>query len=140
MQVTLNRTRSTAHPGCAVCGPSAADGLRTDFTMLADGSVQGTCACPDSLQGFPGVLHGGVSATLLDGAMTNCLFARGIVAFTADLQVRYRNLVAVEEEAIVRAWIERVAPPLYVARAELRQGGEVKATARGKFLADRRRR
>jgi acyl-coenzyme A thioesterase PaaI-like protein len=86
------------------------------------------------MQGFPGALHGGAAATLLDGAMTNCLFARGIAAWTGDLRVRYRSPIALGQDAVVRAWVERAFPPLFVARAEIRQGGRVKATATGKFV------
>jgi acyl-coenzyme A thioesterase PaaI-like protein len=36
------------------------------------------------------MLHGGVISSILDGTMTNCLFAHGTVAVTAELRVRFR--------------------------------------------------
>ncbi len=80
------------------------------------------------------MLHGGVIATLLDAAMTNCLFAHGHCGVTADLRVRYRHPVVSGEACVLRARIERAAAPLFVLTAELRQNGRCKATATGKFM------
>ena len=75
-----------------------------------------------------------MTASLLDGIMTNCLFAHGVVALTADLRVRYRDPVAIGPEISLRAWIEQRHPPLYIMGAELLQEGCVKATASAKFM------
>jgi acyl-coenzyme A thioesterase PaaI-like protein len=73
-------------------------------------------------------------AALLDGAMTHCLFAQGLAAVTAELTVRYRYPVAVRRMATIHAWLERAARHLQVVRAELRQDGVIKASARAKFM------
>ena len=65
---------------------------------------------------------------LLDGAMTNCLFAHGQAAVTAELTVRYRHPVATQRPALLRAWIEESRAPLRVIAAEITQGGQIKAT------------
>ena len=71
---------------------------------------------------------------MLDGAMTNCLFARGVRGLTAELKVRYHESVAASEEVLLYAWLEDDAHGLYQLRAELKQGGVVKACAAGKFM------
>ena len=38
--------------------------------------------------GFPESLHRGFVAVLLDSAMTNCMFAHGLVGVTGELKVR----------------------------------------------------
>jgi len=86
------------------------------------------------LEGYEGLLHGGMTASLLDGIMTNCLFAHGIVALTAELKVRYREPVAIGPEISLRAWIVQRHPPLYLLKAELIQEGCVRATALAKFM------
>jgi acyl-coenzyme A thioesterase PaaI-like protein len=85
-------------------------------------------------EGYPGLLHGGVTAALLDGAMTNCLFARGIEALTAELKVRYREPIAVENEVTTLAWLAETYGRLHLLRGELRQDGRIKALAQGKFI------
>ena len=79
--------------------------------------------------------HGGVISALLDSAMANALFAIGIVAVTATLELRYRAPTVTGRFAMVRAWIESDnAYPLYLQRAELIQDGKVMVEAKAKFL------
>lgn len=82
-------------------------------------------------------MHGGVVAALLDGAMTNCLFARGVRALTGDLRVRYRSPVLVADELTVHARVESSWHELFHLTAELTQAGELRAHAQGKFMRTR---
>jgi len=129
--------RERAHPDCVVCSAPNAHGLCLDFTLLDDGSVSASFDCSKAFAGYDGCIHGGVIASLLDGAMTNCLFAHGHVAMTAELNVRYPSLLATGTAATVRAWIERTRGPLHVLKAEVMQAGMTKATASGKFMPQR---
>jgi uncharacterized protein (TIGR00369 family) len=103
------------------------------FHSKPDGSVMAMFHCDSVFQGYPNVLHGGVVASLLDGAMTNCLFAYGIVAVTAELTIRYLLPVRTGDEATVRAWVVKSSSRLQIVAAELLQGGEVRAKAQAKF-------
>lgn len=132
----LKAMKAKAHPFCLVCSGSNPYGLALEFDVNDDGSVTASFLGHPALEGYPGRLHGGMIASLLDGAMTNCLFAHGHVAVTAELNVRYRSPVAIGCEMVVRAWMEKPHPPLYLMRAELNQEGCVKATATAKFMQD----
>ena len=66
--------------------------------------------------------------------MTNCLFARGHVAVTGELKVRYRKPVVIGEEILIRAWIVRSHAPLYLLEAELKREGYIRTTASAKFI------
>jgi uncharacterized protein (TIGR00369 family) len=136
LQERLEELRHRAHATCVVCGSENARGLHVPFRVLPDGSVEAPFECAKRLEGYPEVLHGGIIAALLDGAMTNCLFAHGIAALTAELTVRYHHPVAIDREAIVRAWIRRSVRGVYQMGAELRQDGRLAATAQAKFLAN----
>jgi acyl-coenzyme A thioesterase PaaI-like protein len=76
-------------------------------------------------------------ATLLDGAMTHCLFGRREVAMTADLHVRFRSSVRVNIPATIRAWQVRSRGVMEEVCAELWQEGSLRASARGKFIRTR---
>jgi len=123
-----------AHPRCVVCSPTNVNGLRLECTAMPDGSVQGDFPGGVAYEGYVGRLHGGVIAALLDGAMTQCLFAYGCQGFTAQLTVRYRHPVATGEAMTVHAWLTDSHAPLHYLRAELRQNGQVRVTALGKFI------
>jgi len=81
------------------------------------------------------MLHGGVSAAVLDAAMTHCLFHRGIRAVTADLRVRYVKTVPLNHAVEVRAWVMDATPPLYRLKAELALNGDVLVWAQATFCA-----
>jgi uncharacterized protein (TIGR00369 family) len=132
-QRRLEAERHLNHPHCVVCGNTNGHGLHLDFAAAADGSVSAVFQCEESLEGYAGVVHGGMVSSLLDGAMTNCLFARGIVAVTAEITVRFQRLLRIGEPAQVRAWVTRSTPHLHFLAAEITQSGSVAATARAKF-------
>ena len=133
-QDTLVQARARRHAHCWVCNPSNGRGLAVEFIQTSAGVVEGCFACDEAYAGYRGYLHGGVVSSLLDGAMTNCLLARGCVAVTAELRVRFRLPVATGRPAMVRAWLDRSRRQVHILGAELRQGGEVHATAVGKFM------
>jgi acyl-coenzyme A thioesterase PaaI-like protein len=108
--------------------------MQLEFTLLGDGSVQATFDCGEVFQGYPGLLHGGVISSLLDGAMTNCLFAHSQHGITGELKVRFRHPVVINRTAIVRAWVDRSIPPFHVLQGELIQDEWVKSKATGKFV------
>jgi acyl-coenzyme A thioesterase PaaI-like protein len=130
----LKAIQADAHPFCLVCSGSNPFGLALDFEVEADGGVTTSFFANPTLEGYPGLLHGGMVASLLDGAMTNCLFAHKVVALTAELQVRYREPVRIGREILLRAWMEKSHAPLYLMRAELKQEDCVRATASAKFM------
>jgi uncharacterized protein (TIGR00369 family) len=135
--VGLAATSLQEHPDCFVCGPAHPAGLGLRFVSQADGSVVAEFDCDAMHQGYPRMIHGGIVACLLDGAMTHCLFAQGHAAVTGDLRVRYRHPLDVGTPAIVRAWVTKAAPPLFVMAAEVSQLGRVKAKATAKFMRRR---
>jgi acyl-coenzyme A thioesterase PaaI-like protein len=127
-------TRSEEHPGCVGCSPESPLGLGLKFRVMDDGGVEASFPCGEIYQGYPGLLHGGVTSMLLDAAMTNCLFAHSRVAVTARLIVRFLLPIATDSTAVVRAWLRDSSPPLFVLEAELLQSGRVMASAAGKFI------
>ena len=133
-QTLLGDTRDAMHPHCVVCGKGCAIGLGLDFVVQADGSVRAEFACSKAYEGYRGILHGGVISSLLDGAMTNCLFAHGIVALTAELVMRFRHLVATDMPVSVVGRIIRSTVPLHFMEAQLVQDGVVMAVAKAKFM------
>jgi uncharacterized protein (TIGR00369 family) len=132
--MTISKLGVDPHPRCVVCGARDPLGLGLHFTSGEDGSVESGFRCDSELEGYPGQLHGGMIALLLDAAMTHCLFSRGRRAVTAELTVRYREPVATDRPASVRARIEGSRHRLSVVKAELLQGGRARAWATAKFV------
>lgn len=122
------------HPFCLVCSGANPYGLALQLEEMKEGEIRASFHANAALEGYAGVLHGGIVATLLDGIMTNCLFAHGVAGMTAELRVRFREPVAIGPKISLCARIEEKHPPLYLLTAELMQGGCIKAVASAKFM------
>ncbi|MFC1588366.1 PaaI family thioesterase [Planctomycetota bacterium] len=130
----MSDIQKQAHPNCVMCSSSNDRGLGLKFILTENGRVQASFDCDKVFEGYNDCLHGGITSSLLDSAMTNCLFAHGHQAMTAKLEIRFRHQVNTGQIAIVRAWIERSLRPMYILKAELVQDKQVKVTATGKFM------
>ncbi|MBT4161614.1 MAG: PaaI family thioesterase [Gammaproteobacteria bacterium] len=80
---------------CFVCGPQNPIGLRLEFT-LDDNDVCHSIFTPgESHCGYDNVTHGGIVFSALDDVMANWLFLKGLKAFTARCEVRYRDALPI---------------------------------------------
>ena len=121
------------HGACVMCGGNNPWSLGVSFEPDGDGGVK-TLFTPDlRLQGYDGMLHGGVSAALLDAAMTHCLFHRNVCAVTADLRVRYPHPVLMGRALGLRAWVTEDRAPLFWLKSELKDGDRVLVWAQATF-------
>jgi uncharacterized protein (TIGR00369 family) len=83
----------TAQNRCFGCGPANAIGLHLEFLLAEDGAVVCLPTIPESFEGPPGYLHGGIIATLLDETMSKTVRARGLKAVTGRMEIDYRRPV-----------------------------------------------
>ena len=73
---------------CFVCGINNPDGLRLEWKT--EGSTTSAFFTPDrKYQGWKGILHGGIIATLLDEAMNRVALVIHGGALTAEMTVRF---------------------------------------------------
>ena len=133
VQNTVANICNLVHPKCVVCSFGNGNGLHLEFDAADDGSVTATFQCDEAFEGYPGMLHGGVISLILDGAMGNCMFARGRATVTVEMTTKFRHPVATGQQATISARITRDSHPLYLLEAEIIQEGKVKATAKGKY-------
>ena len=92
---------------CFVCGKHNPDGLHLEFEPEGVSGVRTTYVIPERFQGFAGIAHGGILATILDECMVNTVWLRGSTAVTARLEVRLRRPVGVGERVTFRAEVVR---------------------------------
>jgi acyl-coenzyme A thioesterase PaaI-like protein len=100
----------------------------------ADDAVVADFELNQAVEGYVGWSHGGITSAVLDGAMTNWLFAHGLTGITADLKVRFRHPVILGKPAQVTARLKNASHPLYVLEAHITQNGQLKARATGRFM------
>jgi acyl-coenzyme A thioesterase PaaI-like protein len=110
-------------------------GLGLEFRLQPDGSVRAEWDCMKGYESYEGILHGGIQATLMDSAMVQALFARGIVARTGEMKIRFRNSVLIAEKVSITADLVLAHPPLYKMKAAVLQNGRVCAECEAKFMS-----
>jgi uncharacterized protein (TIGR00369 family) len=119
---------------CFVCGDDNPKGLHVAFTQQED------AACAEWMPGrewesYPGTIHGGILSSILDEAMAKAILAKGWVAFTVELNVRYKKSVAPGEPLQIRGWVVAKQRRRILAEAAILNAGGVECThAQGTFL------
>jgi uncharacterized protein (TIGR00369 family) len=78
---------------CFGCGEANPVGLHLKFFLAEDGTVVSNAAVPDTYEGPPGYVHGGMIATLLDETMSKAVRSHGVVAMTRHMEVDYKRPV-----------------------------------------------
>ena len=122
------------HSRCLICGNLNPRSLNLSFQVNENGGVETKFSPFPELQGYRGFLHGGVIASLLDAAMTHCLFHHDINAVTGDLHVRYLHPIPCDISIFIHAEIITTYPPLYCLESEILSDQVVLARAKAKFM------
>ncbi|OGK08381.1 MAG: hypothetical protein A2Y63_01215 [Candidatus Riflebacteria bacterium RBG_13_59_9] len=116
---------------CFACGTQNPLGLHLRFTREEDGICARFLPGPH-LQGFAGILHGGVAATVLDDVMNNLVSRiHGCLVITATLEMRFRKPVPVEKPLVCRARLLQRRGRFYRAEAKLFVEGEDEVLVEG---------
>ena len=119
---TQQRIKQPNSKHCFVCGVENHRGLRLAFYHDESGTVFAEATVPDQFQGYPGTVHGGVVAALLDEVATRAAMVEDSNEFkvTARMTLRYRKRVPTGEPLQMIGWIEREGGRALKAAAEIR--------------------
>lgn len=92
-----NKQPNSLH--CFVCGLQNPYGLKLSFYETAPGEVTVHHTVTEEYQGYPGVVHGGIVASMLDEVAGRCMMGvdpeNSRFMFTARLDIQYRKPVPV---------------------------------------------
>lgn len=127
--------RVTDH-ACFGCGELNPIGLRLAFYRRGE-SIEAKFTARPEHEGYIGLVHGGILATVLDEAMSWAVIAATKrLMVTARMELAYRHPVCVGQPLVVRGWVEEDRGRLVRARAELRDAvdGRLLVEAQGTFL------
>lgn len=94
---TRNRQPNSHY--CFICGMENPVGLHLHIYETAPGEVETSYLAPDHFQGYPGVLHGGIVAAIIDEISGRAHMGHDPMEprfmFTAKLEVKYRKNVPI---------------------------------------------
>lgn len=114
----LDLNTQKGYDNCFGCGEANPIGLKLKFAW--DGKTARTEFTPRmDLQGWSGYLHGGITACVLDEAMTWTAKLAGTNCVTAKMGVRFRKMVPIENTYVVSCTITRKTSRLVETTATL---------------------
>ena len=121
---------------CFACGADNKEGL--DLHWVVEGKTTHALFTPQrKFQGWRGIVHGGIIATLLDEAMTRLAWIACGAAMTAEMTVRFLRPAKIDEKIFVYGEIVKENRKLVEMRALLtkdRSDGPLIARATGKSV------
>lgn len=118
---------------CFACGLDNSDGLRIKWTT--SGKTASATFIPDrKYQGWKGILHGGIIATLLDEAMTRLACLACGAALTAEMTIRFVNRAEIGKLLNIHGEIINERRKIIEMKATIHSSGTLIAHATGKAI------
>ena len=121
---------------CFACGKQNTNGLHLEFSFAEqEMRIETTFMPSDAYQGWKGVLHGGIIATLADESMAKLAQRLGYRALTASLDIRFKDVAKTCDPLQVRAEIAKHTKKLLYAKAVVtREDGDIVAEAQARLM------
>lgn len=126
---------------CFACGKENPISLKLDFKEIGSDKVKAVFIPGEYHQGYDGIMHGGLTSTILDESMAYVIGFKGIKAFTAELNVRFKEPIEIGKEIEIFADYKKskstsIAVVHYTEAKIYDQAGNLKAKAKAKFVEE----
>lgn len=122
---------------CLICGMDNTAGVKAQFYNMEDGSVGGLFTFRSEHQSYPGRVHGGMLATMIDELAGRVLWTDcpDKIAVTMDINVKYRKPVPYDVPLKGRGVYMQKLSRAYSAKCYvMNMDGEVLAEGEAKYL------
>ena len=123
---------------CFVCGLENEFGLKSKFYEMENGELIARFIPAEEHQSYPGRLHGGVSAAILDEAIGRLNInhkGSGLWGVTLEFSMKFRKPVPLDKEVLVRARITSENKRTFNGAAEIvLPDGTVAVEGKGRYL------
>lgn len=135
----LNVTRKQPNSRmCFVCGLENRFGLKSSFYELEDGQLAAIFRPSAEHQGYPGRLHGGIAATILDETIGRAIMVSeqaNVWGVTLDFSMKLRKPVPMDGDITVVARIVTETKRSFTGKGEiLLPDGTIAIEGTGKYL------
>ena len=124
---------------CFACGDLNADGLRVKFEYPEPGRCRAGFVAVPKFQGWRGILHGGIIATLLDEAFAHARGGpgrgEGEAAVTAEMTIKFKKPVRTGERVVIEGRVVGEHGRVVECESTLSdESGAILASAAGKLI------
>ena len=120
---------------CFACGQKNPISLGLKFQFYEENKVKANFKPRENLQGFKNIVHGGIITTILDEAMSKVVNMKEFEAVTAEMTVRFKKPVPINNVYIVNGIFNKKNKNLLFTEAILKNREEsIYAKAEAKFM------
>ncbi len=135
VRVAGRRVVLTPH-NCFACGQLNVNGLHLDL-HAGDGQCWTELVLPDRFEGWEGIAHGGIIATILDEVMAWAIIDQDAWGVTARMTIEFKAPIHVGDRVRAEGWLVRARRRLVEAAGHLVDPatGETYATAEALYVA-----
>lgn len=119
----MTKTKQPNSRHCFVCGLENEHGLKLKFYETSPGNVEVNYVVPEHFQGYPGIVHGGITAALVDEALGRVHMGSDPDAvrfmYTAKITVQYRKPVPIGKPIKIVAQAIKTKKRLGISEAQV---------------------
>jgi acyl-coenzyme A thioesterase PaaI-like protein len=135
VRVGGRRLLLTPH-NCFACGQLNVNGLHLDL-HAAEGRCWTELTLPERFEGWEGIAHGGIIATILDEVMAWAIIDQDLWGVTARMTIEFKRPVPVGGRLRGEGWLVRAKRRLVEAAGQLvdPETGDVLATSEALYVA-----
>ncbi len=137
MKIAVKKKQPTSKM-CFVCGSGNVAGLHAKFYELENGELSALFTPGEEHQGYPGRLHGGLAATILDETLGRTVMMNDSDDYwgvTIEFTSRYRKPIPLGEEIRVVARVTKDTSRIFEGSGEiLLKDGTVAVEGKGKYM------
>jgi uncharacterized protein (TIGR00369 family) len=120
---------------CFLCGVANPIGLKIAFYQETDTRVVVRYVPQEEHQGYPGVLHGGITCALLDETIGRTLTPTNRWAMTMEIKVRFLKPIPLGKPLTVVGELTRLRSRTMEGRGQVvLEDGTIAATAEAKYI------
>ncbi len=123
---------------CFVCGLKNSFGLHSSFYELENGELMSVFSPGEEHQGYPGRLHGGIAATILDETIGRAIMLDHSDEFwgvTIEFSAKYRKPIPLDSEVRVITRVIKDSGRVFEGTGEIiLDDGAIAVEGKGKYI------
>ena len=123
---------------CFVCGSGNSSGLHARFYELENGELTALFTPGEEHQGYPGRLHGGIAATILDETIGRTIMLNDSDEYwgvTIEFTSRYKKPIPIGSQIRVVARVTQNSSRIFEGSGEIfLEDGTIAVEGKGKYL------
>ncbi|WP_070966975.1 PaaI family thioesterase [Vibrio sonorensis] len=123
------------HKKCKVCSQAFFSDTPIHFKAISSREITAEIVPTSRVEGYDGIMQGGLITALHDSAMLHCLFHNSVYgAVTVSLSSRFHKSVHIGLTVQVRAELLKIRRNVYYLQSQIFQSGKVCSSATSQFM------